>query len=251
MPHKKLSIQEQLERHSIKNANEKDCWLWNGSLKYTGYGELGINRKTKYAHRVSYEFYKGEIPKGMFIHHICHIRHCVNPSHLELVTPAENMIDKLPRYIPFIKEKREKPTVEERFWEKVFIDPATKCWLWKGAKAWGYGKFGVKSDGKKKAVMAHRFSYNLHKGTIPEGLDLDHLCRVRNCVNPDHLEPVIRRENVRRGISLWGQNMNKTHCPLGHPYSGENLYVYNNCRYCLICRRMHSSKKKPKAESLC
>lgn len=78
-----------------------------------------------------------------------------------------------------------------------YVEDESGCWLWVGeCNDNGYGRFSVK--GRK--VYAHRSSYEIHVGPIPEGLHIDHLCRVRNCVNPEHLEPVTRSENVRRGI---------------------------------------------------
>lgn len=78
-------------------------------------------------------------------------------------------------------------------------------------------------DGERKVV--HRIAYELLVGPIPDGLQLDHLCRVRNCVNPDHLEPVTGQENMRRGY--FGT---KTHCPNGHAYDEANTYIFSNTR---------------------
>jgi len=115
------------------------------------------------------------------------------------------------------------------FWDNV--DKSFECWTWKGTTLNGYGTF---YDGKK-SVFAHRQSYELIKGNIPDGLQLDHLCRNRLCVNPEHLEPVTCKENINRGNT--GDNQrDKTHCPQGHPYSGENLRItslgYRECRIC-------------------
>ena len=86
-------------------------------------------------------------------------------------------------------------TLEERFWFKV--NKTDTCWLWTGAlRGDGYGKFHV----KRKWVYAHRFAYELLVGPIPDGLELDHLCRIRNCVRPSHLEPVTHQENMQRAI---------------------------------------------------
>ncbi len=106
------------------------------------------------------------------------------------------------------------------------------CHLWIGSiHAEGYG---VYSD-----VLAHRIVYELTLGPIPAGLTLDHLCRVRPCVNPRHLEPVTLAVNVLRGESLPARNARKTHCPKGHPYDASNTYVNprTGWRLCRACRR--------------
>lgn len=112
----------------------------------------------------------------------------------------------------------------DRFWPKV--EKTETCWLWTAALSpMGYGRFRG-ADGR--TVQAHRFCYELIRGPIPDGLDLDHLCRVRNCVRPDHLEPVTRTENWRRGLGRFNlagvtaAQRAKTHCPQGHPYDEAN-----------------------------
>lgn len=132
-----------------------------------------------------------------------------------------------------------------RFWTKVdrdgplpeFRPDLGPCWLWLGATdPRGYGMLRV--DGKVR--RAHRWSYEHHVGPIPEGLQIDHLCRVPACVNPAHLEPVTSRENtVVRGVTAPAAvNARKTHCPQGHPYSGDNLVTRRGGgRLCRICRR--------------
>lgn len=108
----------------------------------------------------------------------------------------------------------------ERFWAKV--QKTSECWLWTGARMKdGYGH--IKVDGRM--VRAHRLSYEMVNGPIPEGLDLDHLCRVRHCVRPDHLEPVTRWENGKRGVGWMAQQARKTHCDHGHPFDESNTYV--------------------------
>ena len=92
-----------------------------------------------------------------------------------------------------------KPIAPElRFWPKVDRSGGPDaCWPWRAHLAWnGYGEFRVS---KSKLVKAHRFAYEASHGDVPRGLDLDHLCRNRSCVNPTHLEPVTRRVNARRG----------------------------------------------------
>lgn len=119
----------------------------------------------------------------------------------------------------------------------VSPEPNSGCWLWTGTiNDSGYGRFNV-SDRRERA---HRLLYEYLKGPIPEGLILDHLCRVRSCVNPDHLEPVTQGENVRRGMAGATQRarqLAKTHCPHGHDYTPENTsYNWRGARVCRACR---------------
>ncbi len=124
--------------------------------------------------------------------------------------------------------------VEERFWAKVDKRGPEGCWLWLGRKeSKGYGQFECKGIFN----VAHRFAYELLLGPIPEGLTLDHLCRNRACVNPDHLEPTLHRDNVLRGVNACATNARVTHCPEGHPYDLFNTYRMSNggraCRKCI------------------
>lgn len=125
---------------------------------------------------------------------------------------------------------------ELAFWAKV-RETSDGCWLWTaGVDAGGYGQFGSRSKGtrKGKTVRAHRIAYELVVGQIPEGLQLDHLCRVRRCVNPAHLEVVTLAENVRRG-----GNAMKVTCKHGHPIAGPGADVYvdrHGRRHCRPCR---------------
>ncbi len=124
-----------------------------------------------------------------------------------------------------------------RFWAKVERGDDGECWLWRPTAASGnYGKMWV----AHRHHQAHRLAWRLLRGEIPDGLHIDHLCRNPRCVNPAHLEPVTSGENARRGqVGIcW---LDKTHCPKGHPYSGENLLVTNyggqRERGCKACRR--------------
>ena len=123
-----------------------------------------------------------------------------------------------------------------RFWAKV--DKTGPCWRWTACtNGNGYGVL----RGHAGMVSAHRFAYELIVGPIPEGLSIDHLCRNRGCVNPDHLEPVTHRVNVLRGVAASAVNARKTECTRGHPLSGANLYVNprgeRQCRACDNARR--------------
>lgn len=117
--------------------------------------------------------------------------------------------------------------------DRIAVD-ASGCWLWTGAiDRHGYGL--VRLGGKSR--LAHRVVYEA-VGSIPTGRDLDHLCRVRACVNPAHLEPVTRAENLRRSPLVGKRKRLKTHCKHGHPMADPNLYVdpsgERHCRACWI-----------------
>lgn len=133
--------------------------------------------------------------------------------------------------------------LDERFWAKV--EKTEACWLWTAVlNSAGYGRFY--SQGRM--ALAHRISYLAHRGSIPPGLQLDHLCRVRSCVNPDHLEPVTQRENILRGTSPVALAAAATHCPSGHPYDEANtLHSASGCRRCRACsREKHRAKAATK-----
>lgn len=117
-----------------------------------------------------------------------------------------------------------------------YPDGVMGCWLWTGAtNPRGYGHMGG-SD--RQTVYVHRVAYEVWVGQIPDGLQLDHLCRVKICVNPLHLELVTGRENMLRGVPFRPANIPKTHCPQGHPYNSDNTYVGKGGRQrqCRICR---------------
>lgn len=108
------------------------------------------------------------------------------------------------------------------------------CWLFDCApNLYGYGRIKVSG----KTLATHRIAYEATKGPIPEGLQIDHLCRNRLCFKPDHLEAVTPRENVLRGASTAAQRAKVTHCPVGHPYSAENTRFYGRKRHCRACHR--------------
>jgi len=126
-------------------------------------------------------------------------------------------------------------TPEKRFWAKV--EKTETCWLWTaGRDRYGYGQFWFAG----RHVGAHGFAYQLLVGPVPDGLQIDHCCRVRHCVNPAHLEPVTCRENLMRGDTPAARHVAKTHCPQGHPLVPGNLVPFQlrrGHRECLTCRR--------------
>lgn len=120
---------------------------------------------------------------------------------------------------------------DPRFWGR-FIETPAGCWEWQGASnQYGYGRFG--------RGYVHREAYERAVGPIPDGLDIDHLCRNRGCGNPGHLEPVTHFENCRRGSQA-----QQTHCVNGHEFAGDNLLIrfrrtgapYRQCRQCTYDR---------------
>ena len=132
--------------------------------------------------------------------------------------------------------KAPRPTPAERFWSKVA--KADACWLWTAACIdSGYGHFYL--DGQ--LVLAHRWAFEQEKGPIPQGLVLDHLCRNRRCVRPDHLEPVTNLENIRRGIK--GQKPST--CSHGHRYTPDNTRIdKRGRRHCLICQAAYNARRR-------
>lgn len=132
--------------------------------------------------------------------------------------------------------------ITNRFWNKV--NKTETCWVWTAGKnADGYGYISESKNGVKRHFRAHRLAYEFSHGLIPVGLELDHLCRNRACVNPAHLEVVTSKINVLRGEGLAAKNKNKTHCPKGHEYTQENTYIIANKRVCKICNRKRALQR--------
>lgn len=137
-------------------------------------------------------------------------------------------------------------SVQERFEEKFIPEPNSGCWIWIGGGD-RYGNFDVNDT----SISAHRFSYELYVGPVPDGLTIDHKCRMTLCVNPDHLEPVTLRENCRRKPEQRNQYQNATHCIHGHPFTPDNtgLTKRKGQRVCLICHRRRCAAYLAKKES--
>lgn len=129
----------------------------------------------------------------------------------------------------------------ERVLARIEKDP-TGCWLFLGAiNSDGYGS--VREVGNGPTLKAHRVTFEHYRGEIPEGKELDHLCRVRRCVNPDHLDPVTRAEHVLRGQR--NQNYGKLTCIRGHPLYGENVRLSSRGgRICKECNRLRLERNR-------
>lgn len=141
-----------------------------------------------------------------------------------------------------------KPPIE-RFLNKI-MPQEDGCWLWTAAlHSAGYGIIGNQSG----TFYAHRLSYEFFVGEIPQELDIDHLCRVRACVNPDHLEPVTRRENILRGTAgqiTGARQRAKTHCCNGHEFDEKNTRLnMRGSRVCRACQREWARDKYHKRKA--
>jgi HNH endonuclease len=151
-------------------------------------------------------------------------------------------------------------TLSELFLRAV-IAPTSGCLVWDGRMTrGGYGQIGLSAKhaaelGSSRTYLVHRLAWELANGPIPKGMQIDHLCRNRACINPKHLEVVTASENTRRGLgpaasAIRMRAMVKaraaaiTHCPQGHEYTPENTYLHNGMRTCRTCQRARSAAWK-------
>lgn len=142
----------------------------------------------------------------------------------------------------------------ERLWRRVQRGGPNDCWLWLGAdNGNGYGVIGLGGRNRGQGYV-HRVAWELERGPIPNDLEIDHLCRTRNCVNVRHMALVTHRENNLRGMTMSGIAARKTHCPAGHPYDETNTYhppgapTNRMCRACLKIREAKRPRRR-KGES--
>jgi hypothetical protein len=134
---------------------------------------------------------------------------------------------------------RKRTPVLERMGRLTVIDPDTGCWLWVGGlNPNGYGT--VKDENSRTATV-HRLTYKQLVGPIPDGLGLDHLCRVRRCRNPEHVEQVTQRKNLERGDTLNARGLTQTHCSRDHELAAANSYRHpDGSRRCRMCNRLRA-----------
>lgn len=144
-----------------------------------------------------------------------------------------------------LKKEKRRPSlidIRQRFLNKVI--KTDHCWLWSAKKEKaGYGRFAI----REREFAAHRVSYQLFVGDIPNGLTIDHQCNNPSCVRPSHLKPMTMRDNLLRGNTFQAENAKKTHCMRGHLFSKENTYISpNGNRSCKKCRKAIKARYKAK-----
>lgn len=192
-------------------AQPDACWLWIAHTDPKGYAVFRWAGRMHRGHRVAFAWLVGPIPPGLVIDHLCRVTSCLNPAHLQAVTNVENMLrrrgfpaavgaDRRPSgqgWKPTGRPPGRNPTpLPQRLWAQVDKTAPDGCWLWTGATKNGYGAVYAAAG---RSEPAHRVAYQLLVGPIPGGLVLDHLCRDRRCVNPEHLDPVTHAVNILRG----------------------------------------------------
>lgn len=181
-----------------------------------------------------------------------HRRKLLPPTTLLAKRPPNGGPFRMPRIVAGRYRFRPRKSPADRFWSKVTpLGDVFSCWIWTGSiKPNGYGHFWLETG-----MPAHRFSYRDVIGEIPDGLHLDHLCRVRACVNPWHLEPVTVRENTLRGLAAamnTARGALQTHCRYGHEYTPENTCKNRKGhRHCRTCKVLWNVVNRPHPQMEC
>lgn len=164
----------------------EECWLWTGTREDVGYGQFWHEGRNIKAHRFAWTMIHGEPPENYRVVQTCRNRLCVNPEHLELLSPWEKSAQ--------MRAAKPSLTLEERFWSKVQKQEGDGCWIWIGSKdGSGYGQLHL----DRKRVLAHRIGWQLENGPIPEGMDILHNCDNPPCVRSSHLRTGSHLENLQ------------------------------------------------------
>lgn len=140
--------------------------------------------------------------------------------------------------------------VQEKLWQRIGprLIKDGDCWIWPGGKVpSGYGRFSYRDSGKQIHTYVHRLAYEIFRGPIADDLEIDHLCRRRNCANPSHLEVVTHRENILRGETFAGRQSRQTHCKRGHKFDFKNTHITpegeRRCRKCNVIKTKRHREK--------
>lgn len=203
---KRKTLEERLLEKCICDL-KTGCWQWLAAKDRKGYGCMysPFRGGVEGAHRVSFRLYIGEITEGLAVCHNCDNPGCVNPGHLELGTPGENMDQKIARGRaggtgwgfrvprPVTRSTLAPATDQERFREG-YVVRSDGCWEWiRSRNEDGYGIFTLYGE----SIGAHRASYILHKGAVLQGQVVRHDCDNRECVNPEHLLLGTQKDNIQ------------------------------------------------------
>jgi hypothetical protein len=197
--HLYITSSDERNRHNFwKNVdikNDNDCWNWKGTINNGNYGIMYYDNKNTVVNKVSYILHNGDIPKNMKIKCRCNNKLCVNPKHLYVINSDDT---------------------HQIFWNNVDKMSNDGCWLWKGTKSsGGYGTLHYNN----KRLLAHRMSYIIHYGQIPENKLICHKCDTPDCVNPKHLYAGTSSDNgndqkYKNRINGKNGKLNKIYCAL-------------------------------------
>lgn len=207
----KTRIEPRIQKH------QNGCWVLECSANPKRYPNIKIGDGLYKTHRIVFHHFNGLIADGIELSHSCNNRHCMNPGHMVPLNRSENV------------NRRTYKTVVDQIKSNILIDQ-NGCWVWqKNLNKDGYAHMFH----QKKTLRVHRVSYKIFKGPIPSGLDIDHLCRNQRCVNPDHLEAVTTKENIRRSSAPGGRlYKTKTHCKNVHPRTMDESGQRGFCHPC-------------------
>ena len=205
--------------------------------------------RERWAHRVSYRLFRGAIPSGHQIHHSCGMPSCVNPQHLQAEAIDSHRSRHGNRWLfPNKRHTLRDPQHDiARLLANSIPEPNSGCWLWTAAVTHGYGAFSLWGESGK----AHRASYALFVGEIPEKTHVHHMCGVRCCINPRHLRLVSDKEHAVDFTpgSFAFKHKRATACPKGHSYDAANTSVGKLGRSCKACDRIRHAEALARANA--